>query len=55
VLFVRKLNTSNPDDAQFINPTGKSYPFSVALMDNDGKNHIGSQSETITFFENLSL
>ncbi len=49
VLLVRKLKTNNADDAQFDVAANKSYTFGVALMDNDGKNHIGSAKETLTF------
>lgn len=49
VLLVRDLTTGNPDDAQFPTPEGKSFPFGVALMDNDGKNHIGSLKQILTF------
>jgi hypothetical protein len=49
VLIIRKLRTNNTDDAQFEPSVGKTYPFGVALMNNDGKNHIGSTIETLTF------
>jgi hypothetical protein len=49
VLLVRKLVTNNPDDAQFNSPEGKVFVFGLALMDNDGKNHIGSFKETLKF------
>lgn len=49
VLFIRKLKTNNADDAQFDVSPGKTYTFGVALMDNDGRNHIGSTKETLTF------
>jgi mono/diheme cytochrome c family protein len=49
VLLVRDLSTGNPDDAQFTAPQGKSFPFGVALMDHDGKNHIGSLKQILTF------
>jgi hypothetical protein len=48
VLLKRKLVTNNADDVQF-NPSQGTYKFGVALMDNDGKNHIGSLIETLTF------
>lgn len=49
VLFIRNLKTNNPDDAQF-EPVAKSnYTFGIALMNNDGKNHIGSNKESLTF------
>jgi mono/diheme cytochrome c family protein len=49
VLIKRKLKTNNPDDVQFNLTTKKEYVFGIALMDNDGKNHIGSAKETLTF------
>ena len=48
VLITRKLSTNNSDDVQFT-PSQGTYKFGVALMDNDGKNHIGSTVETLTF------
>jgi hypothetical protein len=48
VLLKRKLVTNNADDVQF-NPSQGIYKFGVAVMDNDGKNHIGSTVETLTF------
>jgi len=49
VLLIRKLNTNNPDDIKFEATAGRTFTFGVALMDNDGKNHIGSKKETLTF------
>lgn len=49
VLLIRKLNTNNADDKQFILSDSQTYNFGVALMDNDGKNHIGSKKEILTF------
>lgn len=49
VLIKRKLKTTHADDIQFDLLTKKEYVFGVALMDNDGKNHIGSFKETLTF------
>ena len=49
VILVRDLTTGNPDDIQFTTPEGKTYPFGMALMDNDGKNHIGSLKQILTF------
>ena len=49
IILVRNLVTNNPDDAQFNLTTSKVYPFGIALMDNDGKNHIGSLKQTLTF------
>jgi hypothetical protein len=45
LLMIRALNTGNDDDAQFA--PGSEYPFGVALMDNDGRNHIGSRREAL--------
>ncbi len=51
VLLVRKLNTGNSDDAVF-NPVQKPVvTFGVALMDNDGINHVGSFKETLQFLK----
>jgi len=51
VLLTRKLNTGNSDDAVF-NPAQKAvYTFGIALMDNDGINHIGSFKETLQFLK----
>lgn len=49
VILVRKLNTGNADDLQFTSPSGKTYPFGIALMNADGKNHIGSLKQMLTF------
>jgi len=49
VLIIRKLNTGNPDDIQFVPTTTKMVKFGVALMNKDGANHIGSAIETLTF------
>ncbi len=49
VLLIRNLSTSNTDDIQFTSPAGKSYPFGIALMNRDGKNHIGSLKEILKF------
>lgn len=49
VVIIRKLKTNNPDDIQFDLTKSKTYKFGVALMDNDGKNHIGSKLITLTF------
>jgi mono/diheme cytochrome c family protein len=49
ILIKRKLQTNNPDDVQFVLSTKKDYVFGIALMDNDGKNHIGSAKETLSF------
>ncbi|MCK6554429.1 ethylbenzene dehydrogenase-related protein [Candidatus Binatia bacterium] len=45
VLMVRLLDTGHDDDARFT--PGNAYVFGVALMDNDGRNHIGSRKETL--------
>ncbi len=49
VILVRNLVTSNADDAQFNVATSKTYPFGIALMDADSKNHIGSLKQILTF------
>ncbi len=49
VLLIRKLKTNNSDDTQFDLSSARSYPFGVALMDDDGSNHIGSKKEILTF------
>lgn len=49
VVFIRKLKTNNPDDVQFDLASKRTYSFGVALMDNDGRNHIGSKLVTLTF------
>ena len=49
VLLIRSLATNNSDDVQFSSPAGKTYPFGIALMDNDGLNHIGSLKQELTF------
>jgi mono/diheme cytochrome c family protein len=49
VLLIRKLRTNNSDDVQFDSTPGNTYKFGIALMDNDGKNHIGALIETLTF------
>jgi hypothetical protein len=49
VIFRRKLTTSKPnEDAQFTDLT-LEYPFSVAIMDFDGKNHAGSPLQKLLF------
>lgn len=49
VLIIRKLKTGNADDVQFNLSANKAYVFGIALMDNDGINHVGSLKETLTF------
>ncbi len=49
VLIIRKLKTNNADDIQFDLTTNKVYNFGIALKDNDGKNHVGSAKEILTF------
>jgi len=51
VLLVRKLNTGNSDDVVFSPTQNANYTFGVALMDNDGLNHIGSFKETLQFLK----
>lgn len=47
----RKLNTGNEDDVVFDISVNQTYPFGIALMDNDGKNHIGSSKELLVFMD----
>ena len=49
VLIIRKLKTNNADDIQFDLSTNKIYNFGIAVMDNDGKNHVGSAKQVLTF------
>jgi mono/diheme cytochrome c family protein len=49
VLLVRKLDTGNNDDVIFNLSSGNSFVFGISLMDNDGKNHVGSLKEILTF------
>lgn len=49
VLITRKLKTTYADDIQFDLSASRTYNFGVALMNNDGKNHIGSEKEVLTF------
>ena len=49
IVIIRKLKTNNADDIQFDLTKSKTYKFGVALMDNDGRNHIGSNLITLTF------
>jgi mono/diheme cytochrome c family protein len=51
VLLIRKLATGKANDVQFDPLAKPSVPFGIALMDADGKNHIGSLLETLTFLE----
>jgi hypothetical protein len=49
VIIKRKLTTGQPtEDAQFTDLT-LEYPFSVAIMDFDGKNHAGSPLQKLLF------
>ncbi|MGZ5303574.1 MAG: ethylbenzene dehydrogenase-related protein [Bacteroidia bacterium] len=49
VILIRKLNTGNNDDVAFNPASLTPYIFGVALMDNDGKNHIGSTKQSLIF------
>lgn len=51
VLLIRKLNTGNADDIAFEPNSITEYPFGMALMDADGRNHIGTLKETLTFLK----
>ncbi len=46
LLMIRALDTGHDDDAQFT--PGNEYPFGVALMDNDGRNHVGARREILS-------
>lgn len=52
VLIKRKLNTGKPDDVQFTPQTKDLYEFGIAIMDADGKNHVGSMKENLIFLAN---
>lgn len=45
VLIIRPLDTGFDDDVQFV--PGNDYPFGVALMDDDDRNHIGTRYEIL--------
>ena len=47
LVITRDLDTTHDDDVLF--EPGQSYPFGVALMDNDGINHIGNTLLTLEF------
>lgn len=47
VMIVRKLDTKSANDTVF--DPSKTYVFGVALMDDDGKNHVGSAREVLRF------
>jgi len=49
VLLIRKLKTNNADDIQFDLSANTSYIFSIAVMNNDTRNHIGSKIEILNF------
>ncbi|MBI3872817.1 MAG: c-type cytochrome [candidate division Zixibacteria bacterium] len=49
ILMIRKLMTGNADDAQFDLAASRAYKFGVALMDGDGRNHVGSRVGTLEF------
>lgn len=51
VIIKRKLNTGKENDVKFDLSVSNSYVFGLAIMDNDGKNHIGSLYETLIFME----
>jgi cytochrome c553 len=46
LLIIRDLDTGNDDDASF--EPGGDYVFGVALMDNDGRNHVGARREIMS-------
>jgi|GEM_PF-1168045 len=47
VVLIRDLETGHDDDTQF--DTSQGYIFGVALMDNDGINHVGNTRLTLEF------
>jgi hypothetical protein len=47
VVLARELDTTHDDDTQF--DIAQEYVFGVALMDNDGQNHIGNTRLTLDF------
>jgi len=51
ILISRKLDTEKDDDVKFDLAASNSYKFGIALMDNDGRNHIGSLQELLIFLE----
>ena len=51
ILLTRKLDTGQTDDVKFDMMPSRTYNFGIALMDNDGKNHIGSLRESLIFIE----
>jgi hypothetical protein len=47
VVMTRELDTTHDDDTQF--DIAEEYVFGVALMDNDGKNHVGNAKLLLDF------
>jgi len=47
VVLTRELDTTHDDDTQF--DIAEEYVFGVALMDNDGKNHVGNAKLILDF------
>jgi hypothetical protein len=47
VVMTRELDTTHSDDTKF--EIAKEYVFGVALMDNDGKNHVGNTRLLLDF------
>jgi hypothetical protein len=47
VVMTRELDTTHDDDTQF--DIAEEYVFGVALMDNDGKNHVGNTRLLLDF------
>jgi hypothetical protein len=45
VVIIRDLDTGHSDDKQFTDLSAE-YVFGVALMENDGKNHIGNKGRS---------
>ena len=48
VVMTRELDTTHDDDTQFV-IREEPYVFGVALMDNDGKNHVGNAKLNLNF------
>ena len=49
VILRRKLKTTYADDVQFDLTKAVNYPFSIAIMDKDAKNHAGSAFQLLKF------
>lgn len=49
VILRRRLKTTYVDDVQFDLTKAVNYPFSIAIMDRDAKNHAGSAFQLLKF------